>query len=383
MSRDERETFAEELEVIRSVYASGRLSYLNGRYGREFELRFADRLGAPFAVSCNSGTNALVLALMSLDLAPGSEVITTPMTFVSTVHAIVLSGLVPRIADIGADEPGLTVASVAACVNERTAALLPVHVFGYPCDMPALMELAQKHDLKVVEDCAQALGSKVAGRHCGTFGDANAFSFCFTKTMTLAGEGGMVLASDPELALRCAGLRNVGYRQELTTEGWRARDKGAGIGFNMRLLEIQSALGLHELLRLDEELERRRRLARGMRRIVDETPWLTCYPEREEDDVVYHQLPVLVAEEVDHITPADVVRRLRGNDVPADMAYRKGVHQYPFFRDQATALAPIAVPCFEDQTSRLFILKLSARVGPESLERMAETLREIDVHGEV
>jgi perosamine synthetase len=373
-----------ELEIIREVYNTGRFNYLNGKYGRRFEKCFAGFFNSEYAVSCNSGTNALILALRALDLPPGSEVITTPMTFVSTVHAIIFSGLTPHIADTGKNTPGLDSASIETCINSNTSAVLPVHIFGFPCDMTSITGLCKRHGLKIVEDCAQALGSSINGKYCGTFGDAGAFSFCFTKILTLAGEGGMVLTGDEKTALRMASMRNVGYDHEYEDQMLRVTEKGISTGYNMRMLEIQSALGIYKLGIIKDEFAKIRDAVKNIKQVIDGIHWLSCFREGTGWETVYHQFPVLIDRKKISISPQELVCMLKERGIPADTAYNRPINEYEFFRRYISARetgikAPVAdLPNFRELTSRLFVLKLSSGIDPEMAGILYEILREIE-----
>jgi dTDP-4-amino-4,6-dideoxygalactose transaminase len=374
----------DELKIIQGVLESGRLNYLNGEYGKRFERDFRDYFHSEYAVSCNSGTNALILALQGLNLPSGSEVITTPMTFVSTVHAIILAGLVPRIVDIEADCPVISSQTVRLSINDNTSAILPVHIFGYPCNMGPICSLAGQYKLKVIEDCAQAIGSKVNGKYCGTFGHASAFSFCFTKIVTLAGEGGMVMTSDKETALKIAALRNVGYRHEYDQGMLKVTDKGAEVGYNMRLLEIQSALGIYKLSNLGEEFQMRKNAAVKISQVIHEIPWLTTYTEGNNREIIYNQMPLLLEKDKTDIDPSQLVGILKKNGIPVDTAYSKPVNHYEFYRNylRTNHLPEVwggeEFPNFNDQSSRLFIIKLSSKHSDSMFDKMYEVLRSLD-----
>ena len=375
----------DELEIIQKVLESGKMNYLNGEYGKKFEQNFGYFFNSDFAVSCNSGTSALILALQALNLPKGSEVITTPMSFVSTAHAIILAGLVPRIVDIDPNFPVITSQSIATGLNANTSAILPVHIFGYPCNMGAICSLAEQHQLKVVEDCAQALGSRIDGKYCGTLGHAGAFSFCFTKTITLAGEGGMVLTVDQDVALKIASLRNVGYRHEYDQGVLKVTEKGAEIGYNMRLLEIQSALGIYKLSHLELELQMRKNAVNKITKAISEVPWLNSYGTNSNQEIVYHQMPILLEKDKTDLTPTQLISILKKNGIPADTTYSKPVNHYEFYQNYLKEnqlpekWGHEEFPNFNDQTSRLLIIKLSSKLTDSTIDKMYEVIKKI--HG--
>ena len=225
-----------------------------------FERAFAAYKGAEQAVAVNSCTAALHLSLLAADLGPGDEVITTPLTFCATVNAILHAGATPVLADVDPVTFNLDPAKVAECITPRTRAILPVHFAGRPCAMDPLMALAQQHDLRVIEDCAHAIESRYHGRATGSFGDFGCFSFYVTKNV-VTGEGGMILARRPEDAARLKTLALHG----MSHDAWRRfSDSGyrhyqvVECGFKYNMMDLQAAIGLHQLARVEASWLRRR-----------------------------------------------------------------------------------------------------------------------------
>lgn len=243
-----------EIAAVANVMRSGWLT--TGPTTAAFEKQFAEYIGAPHAVAVNSCSSGLQLALKALDIGPGDEVITSPVTYCATVLAILHTGATPVLADVGSDD-NLDPASVESRISPRTKALLPVHLAGAPCDMDALSEIAQRHRLLVVEDAAHALAARYGDRRVGSDprSDAAVFSFYATKALA-TGEGGMISAHRPELAQRLRRLRHhgIGARQ-----GWRYSVEEQGFKFN--LSDIHSAIGIEQLRRQEEFLASRARCA--------------------------------------------------------------------------------------------------------------------------
>ncbi len=226
------ETLAEELNAAAlSVLKSGR--YIGGPEVEALEAEFASYIGTRYAVSCNSGTDALYLALRALGIGPGDEVITPPFTFIAAAEAISWTGAVPVFVDIEAHSFNLNLDQLAAAITERTRAIVPVHLFGRPLDMTRLMDLARAHNLRVVEDCAQATGACWAGQRVGSFGEIGAFSFYPTKNLGGCGDGGMMTTNDPELAQQLRTLKDHGMRERYFHDR---------VGMNSRLDALQAAL---------------------------------------------------------------------------------------------------------------------------------------------
>jgi dTDP-4-amino-4,6-dideoxygalactose transaminase len=236
--------------AINQVIQSGQ--FILGAGVKAFESKMAAYCGTSHAIGVASGTDALHLALLGCDIGPGDEVITTAFTFVATVETIVHCGAVPVFADIDPCTYNLDPEKVKAKITPRTRAILPVHLYGQPVDMDPIMALAREHNLKVIEDCAQALGSEYRGKKVGSISDAGCLSFFPSKNLGAYGDGGMVVTSDPEVAAKVTMLRNHGARKSYYYDL---------AGFNSRLDAMQSAILAVKLKYLDKWLESRRKNA--------------------------------------------------------------------------------------------------------------------------
>lgn len=224
-----------------------------GAFIGKFEGAIAEATGAPHAISVCNGTVALHLALHCLDIGPGDEVIVPTFTYIASVNTIAQTGATPVFAESRKSDWQLDVSDVERRITPRTKAIMPVHLFGGACDMVALMKVAERHGLRVIEDCAESLGTTIGGRHVGTFGDVGTFSFFGNKTVT-TGEGGAVIATDSALA---AHLRMTkGQGQSLTRRYWHEV-----LGFNYRMTNIAAAIGLAQTERLQGVLARKRAIA--------------------------------------------------------------------------------------------------------------------------
>lgn len=241
-----------ERRYVLDCVESGWISSI-GKYTGQFEQMICDYTGSRHAAALSNGTVALHLALHCLDVGPGDEVIVPTFTYIASVNTIAQTGATPVFVDCRPDDWLIDVEDVRRKITPRTKAIMPVHLYGGICDMPALMALAKEHGLKVVEDCAEALGSTLDGTHVGTFGDVGTFSFFGNKTVT-TGEGGMVVAQDDALAAR---LRKVkGQGQSLERRYWHDE-----IGFNYRMTNICAAIGVAQMERIDAILKRKSRIA--------------------------------------------------------------------------------------------------------------------------
>jgi dTDP-4-amino-4,6-dideoxygalactose transaminase len=242
-------------DAVLQVLRSGQ--YIGGATIARFEQQFAQAVGAPHAIGCNSGTDALVLALRGLGIGEGDEVITSSFSFFATAEAISAVGATPVFVDVDDATYLIDLELIEAAITPATRAVMPVHLFGRPVDMERLGALAAAHDLLVIEDCAQATGASWAGRPVGSWGDAGCFSFFPTKNLGGAGDGGAVTCRDPALAARI---------RELAVHGMPRRYLHTSLGYNSRLDALQAAVLSVKLPHLPEWVERRRHLADTYRR---------------------------------------------------------------------------------------------------------------------
>jgi dTDP-4-amino-4,6-dideoxygalactose transaminase len=244
------------VKAVEQVLRSGKVNYWTGPKGMEFEKRFAEWQGSKFAISTTNGTSALHTALTALGIGPGDEVIVPSYTFIASSFSVVQAGAVPRFADVNREDHCISVESAEKLVNKRTKAIMPVHLYGNVCDMDPILAFARKHNLFVIEDNAEAFGGEYKGRKTGTLGDIAACSFCQNKTFTTGGEGGMVTTDNEELAWIARSFRDHGYdvkeRLNLLEMEQKLPYIHNRVGFNYRMTEMQSAIGLAELDRMDD-----------------------------------------------------------------------------------------------------------------------------------
>lgn len=297
----------EVLAVVTEILESSH--YILGKKVSELEARIASYHGVSSGVGVASGTDALHLALASLDIGTGDEVITTPFTFFATVEAILYRGAVPVFVDIERDTMNMDPGKIESKITKKTKAILPVHLFGLPTDMSRIMPIAEEYHLKVIEDCAQAFGATLNGGKVGSFGDAGCFSFYPSKNLGAYGDGGMIITQEASVVDTIKKLRNHGsvgaYRHEQ-------------IGFNSRLDELQAGILLIKLKRIDENNGMRRLKASQYRNLLShdiitpvEKPGMTC---------VYHQFTI-------RSVKRDKIRnRLNDHDVSSVIYYPIPLH---------------------------------------------------------
>lgn len=297
---------------LQAVIASGQ--FVLGPNVEAFEQEAAAYLGAAHAVSCASGTDALHLSLRALGIGPGDEVITTPFTFAATVEAILHVGATAVFVDIDAASFNLDPARVAAAITPRTRAILVVHLFGQPAAMWALREIAQRHALLVVEDCAQAFGAEYCGQRVGTLGVAGCFSFYPSKNLGAYGDGGMIATDSAELAQRLRALRNHGCSQQYCHDS---------IGLNSRLDELQAVVLRAKLKRITRYNSARRRVARLYASALAGLPQVVTPSEAPGARHVYHQYTMLLPNR------SAVQQALRRQGIATAVYYPRPLHRQP------------------------------------------------------
>jgi dTDP-3-amino-3,4,6-trideoxy-alpha-D-glucose transaminase len=351
-SRGLAEQGSEIRRAIARVFESGR--FILGAECAAFESDFADYLGVRHAIGVGSGTQAITLALTALGIGRGDEVITASLTFVATALAIEATGAKAVLVDVDPRSRCIDVAALEGAITPATAAIVPVHLHGFPAAMPEIIGIAARRGLAVVEDCAQSHGAVVAGQRTGSFGHAAAFSFYPTKNLGAAGDGGAVVTNDAAVAERVRRLRNYGMDDARSC---------VGPGVNGRLDELQAAILRVLLPRLDAQNTSRRALAAQYRaRLQGATLELPPHAE----GAVYHQFAVA-------LDGRDAVRRRLEDTHGIETAihYARGVHQHPhFFR------AGVSLPVTERLTGRLLSLPIQPQVAAGRIGSISDALME-------
>ena len=345
--------------AIAEVLASTR--FILGPNVAEFEKEAADYLGVKHALGCASGTDALHLALRAAGIGPGDEVITSPFTFIATAEAIAYCGATPVFVDIDPRTFNLDPEAVRAAVTERTRALLPVHLFGQPADMTALQQIADQHDLLVIEDCAQSFGADIDGRQTGSMGLAGCFSFFPSKNLGCYGDGGLITTSDDALFETLWTLRNHGrkagdYYHEM-------------IGYNSRLDEIQAAILRVKLRRIDDFNSRRRQVASTYGKLLAGTELVMPY-EDGTGRHVYHQFTLLTPEG----RRDDLMQALKNEGIACAVYYPTPLHRQPAFADLGVH---DGLPVSEQVSERCMSLPIFPEMTDEQIERVAECLKKV------
>lgn len=348
----------EEKARILAILESGRLAA--GEEVQEFERRFAEYVGVRFAVATSSGSTALQVALEALGIGPGDQVITTPFTFVATSNAILHCGAEPVFVDVDPFTFNIDPNAIedALRTHPRVRALLIVHLFGLPCDMESIGELVSRHELLLVEDCAQAHGAEFRGRKVGSFGHVAIFSFYPTKNLT-TGEGGMVVTSDPEVARKARLLVNVG----MDGENYRYE----AVGYNFRMTNLAAAMGLVQLGHLEARNEARRRNAKVLTEELGDLPWLLLPQEPQGYRHVYNQYTLRVPERRD-----DLLRYLQAMGIGCRVYYPEVIPRTPAYQKLGfTGRFPRA----ERLTQEVLSIPVHPALSPEELQAVITAIR--------
>ncbi len=357
-------------EAVHRVLSSGQ--YILGPNVRAVEQEIASYLSCEHAIGVGNGTDALHLVLRALGIGPGDEVITTPFTFVATVEAIGLVGATPVFVDINAQTYNIATEKIEAAISPQTKAILPVHLYGQPCNMDAILAIAEKHDLYVVEDCAQAIGASWRNKKVGTLGTAGCFSFFPSKNLGCYGDGGMVTTNDSRLAERIEMLRR---------HGGRVKYHHSELGMNSRLDEIQAAILRVKLKYLDAWNTRRREIASRYDRLLSEIPGITVprelstlgmsSPARDNSEgrlltAVYHQYTILVEQR------DDIAKALKDSDIQTLSYYPVPLHLQEAYKDLARCSGTLQTT--ETSAQGCLSLPMFPELSDKQVDRVCEVL---------
>ena len=353
-----------DIAAVVKVLKSPRLSL--GPRLVEFEKAFARYMGMKHAVAVNSGTSALHLVVRALGLGPGHEMITSPFTFVATSNCALFEGATPVFVDIDEDTWNMDVTQIEAAITRQTRLLMPVHIFGRPMPMDAVMKIGRRHKLPVVEDACEALGATYKGRKAGTFGVASTFAFYPNKQMT-TGEGGMLVTDDDRIAMLAKSMRNQGRDPQA---GWLAH---ARLGYNYRLADINCALGLTQLARIETFIAARQRVAGRYIRKLSEVEELVMPAPYREGRISWFVFVVRLA---DRFTSEDrdaVMAHLSARGIGTNN-YFSPVHLQKFYREQF-GFKPGDFPVTEKIAARTIALPFYNRLSAKDQDLAIETLK--------
>ncbi|MFH0847738.1 MAG: DegT/DnrJ/EryC1/StrS family aminotransferase [Chloroflexota bacterium] len=354
-----------ELEYLTNCVKSNWISS-RGSYIDEFEQKFASYCGSKYGVTTTSGTTALHLALVTKGIGKGDEVIVPTLTMSASLYPIVYTGATPVLVDSEPVTWNIDVGKIEARITGKTRAIMPVHLYGHPCDMDAIMALARKHHLYVVEDAAEVHGALYKGRKAGAIGDTGCFSFYANKIIT-TGEGGMVVTDNEELATRARILKDQAHSPQ-------KHFFHEMIGFNYRMTNLQAALGVAQLEKIERYIEMRRKNAADYNRRLKEIPGITLPAEREWARNVYWMYAILIQDEFgmtrDELRAKLWEKGIETRDFFIPMHYQPCFHKLGLFRGES-------YPVAEELGRRGMFLPSSTGLTSEQKEYICDCIQEI------
>lgn len=350
--------------AVMDVLASGQ--YIHGPVEETFTKTFGNYIGTSESIACNSGTDALYLALRALNIGPGDEVITSPFTFIATAETISAVGATPVFVDIDINTFNLDAQAIAAAISDRTRAIMPVHLFGQPADMDTIMEVATAHQLYVIEDCAQATGAMWQQRRVGSIGHIGCFSFFPTKNLGGCGDGGAMLTNDPDLAATATMVREHGSRVKYHHEV---------IGINSRLDAVQAAILLVKLRYLDEWNAHRTDVASRYDQLLAPVPGIALPQIIDQGTSVWNQYTIRLETARNDGQVRDRVRQLMmAQGVIPMIYYPIPLHLQPVYAD--LGYQPGSLPMAEQAARQVLSLPMFPELSPEQQTTVVYSLKE-------
>ncbi|MCX6000553.1 MAG: DegT/DnrJ/EryC1/StrS family aminotransferase [Chloroflexi bacterium] len=356
----------EELQNVADAITRNEISGSFGKYIDEFETKFSQYCDARYGIATTSGTTALHLALASIGVKQGDEVIVSTFTNIATANAVCYCGARPVAVDSEPETWNIDVAQIEKKITPRTKAILPVHIYGHPCDIDPILQLAAKHGLCVVEDAAEAHGAEYKGRKVGSLGDVACFSFYANKIIT-TGEGGMVVTNDPAVADKARLLRNLAFSK-------KRRFEHHYLGFNYRMTNIQAAVGVAQLRRIEEFIDKKRHLASLYSASLRDVPGITLPVEKPWAKNVYWMYSIVVGDKYG-LSRDELVTRLAENGIETRTMFIP-MNQQPVFH-QMGLFNGESCPVAEDLSRRGLYLPSGVGLTDEQIEFVCDAVRRL------
>lgn len=349
--------------AVQNVLASGR--YIGGAMVQDLETQFAAYTGIGQAIACNSGTDALYLALRAYNIGAGDEVITSSFTFFSTAEVITLVGATPIFIDIDPQSFNFDTNQLAAAITSKTKAIIPVHLFGYPADMRTVMKLAQQHNLLVIEDCAQATGATWEGQKVGSIGQVGCFSFFPTKNLGACGDGGMVTTNDPEIAVTIHKLREHGSNVRYYHEA---------IGINSRLDTLQAAILQIKLRYLDQWNQARSEVAQRYQQLLSPIPGIVTPQVTAPAHSVWNQYTIRVKPQNGESIRDRIREKMLTKGVSSMVYYPIPLHRQPVY--EHLGYQPGQLPHTDAAAQEVLSLPMFPEITLKEQQRVAYALKD-------
>jgi perosamine synthetase len=355
-----------EIEAVCAVLRSPNLSL--GPKLPEFENAFSQYIGTKRAVAVSSGTSGLFLCMLALGIGQGDEVITTPFTFIASATTIMMAGAKPVFVDIDPKTLNIDPTKIKSAITKKTKAIMPVEVFGSPADFDKICQIAKKHNLTVLEDSCEALGSELNGKKAGTFGKISVFAFYPNKQIT-TGEGGMIMTDDDNLADMCVSLRNQGRGKG---SGWLAHER---LGYNFRLSDINCALGIVQLSRIEEIKAKRKQVAKWYQEILAADDRLMVPTEPNGCEISWFVFVVRLCEDFTPKGRDRILQEMKDRGIQVSN-YFPPVHLQPFMAKQF-GYKKGDFPITESVCERTIALPFYNNLTKDEIAIVCKTLKEV------
>jgi perosamine synthetase len=353
----------EEANAVRDVLLSG--NYVSGTKVKEFEKRFAQYIGVKHAMAVSSGTAALCIALQAMGIGRGDEVIVPPFSFFATISSVLFLGAIPVFADIDLENLCLSPKSTVTKITSKTKAIIPVHVFGAPAKMNEFTNISKTYKIPILEDCAQAHGTEYGGQKVGSFGEAGAFSFFATKHIT-TGEGGMITTNDSDIAKACKIIRN---------HGMTSRDTHEVLGYNNRMTEMEAAMGLVQLKKLDRLNQKRIENSKYLIRQLASLRWARIPLPQSEMLHTFFWCPLWLDEEKNDKTILDLKQHLTKNEIGFRHRYNEPLYKQAVLKKLGLDYSDVYLRNVEQVAGNIIGLPNHPGLTKKELDRIIDVLK--------
>jgi len=354
-----------EFEYVQECLKTGWISS-GGKFIKEFEEKFAAYIGMKYGIAVDNGTNALILAVRVLDLPSGSEVVMPTFTIISCALACIYNNLKPVLVDCEPDTWNMDVNQIEEKITNKTKAIMVVHIYGHPVDIDPVIEIAKKYNLYIIEDAAEAIGAKYKGGKCGSFGDVSCFSFYANKTIA-TGEGGMVLTNDGRLAEKLRRLRNLGFIPQ-------RRFYHKELGYNFRMTNIQAAIGLAQLERIEQHINKKREIGKLYTKLLKDIPYLQLPIEKEWAKNIYWMYGLVLDERI-RINAEEFGKKLLEKGIQT-RPFFLGMHEQPIFHKMGL-FKDESYPVAERIARQGLYLPSGLTLTKEQIEQTVESVKEV------
>lgn len=368
-----KEEIDEVLDTLRSDWIT------TGPKVKRFEQEFASFIGAPAALAVSSGTHAMQVALAELGIGPGDEVISTPMTFCSTIHVIEQVGALPVLADVQSDTLNLDPVKIERAITPKTKAIMPVHLYGHPCDMDEILQIAERHHLYVIEDAAHAVPAKYKGRMVGTLGTMTAFSFYATKNLATA-EGGMLTGDLDRInnarVWSLHGMSRDAFKRYGQDGSWFY--EVILPGFKCNMTDIQASLGIHQLRKLDSFQNRRKEIVKQYVAALEQVPEIELPVERAGVESAWQLFVIRLDLDRLAIDRNRFIQEMKARNIGTSVHFIP-IHLHPYYRDKF-GYKPDDFPVTYANYLRLVSLPLNLRMSDQDVADVIEAVRDVTAH---